>query len=548
MRFLSLVYAIIEFSGAVTAAPWITDTVRNRYCQVRSGNRFSTCSMGVCLTLTRAPHPAPLTCSDLEIAKMAALHGRIREELASLAGGSLIDDHHFPFSQQFALTSYSSFLRFENDPVASPQPRGQLLHRAGPLRRGPGRMIRETPSDGIEGKFSDPAKAYSLLIRMYLIVPGADWVVTRYDPQKRNGSGKKTWMAEQLMMDILSSGARLAIMESLPRCRGGCGSAAVAARITDFLSPAPARMETLFAYTAAREVVRLSDAEHETYVSLIRGVLSEIEAQFAAGIAVSADLMKWMYELVTESSVLLRAPLQRAQIISRIKQHNWAIPSDVPAGTFTAKIIAVTPFVHWEAPVTQVEFLAMARASLSQPTFMLPDSQRAIVLSILNRIGEVLEISAGTDVFELIAPQWRDMASLFRPEQHHFLDAMYWMMRLLAYSSDPSSFDHMITCVKIIRILGLEEIESASVGLRFQGFETRNPVHYSMKSHLILPAGPQESLDAKHLLDAHSRDGRDGGSRSTVLVFSMFEEAMRILSPRHPVESLSSTGTTTDST
>ena len=435
---------------------WITPVVRDLYCRVSTGWE-SACIEDQCQKLSTDPNN--VNCSDSTIADSADLHTRIRAELEVIAGAPLADDGRYEFSQQLSIENYVAYMGYTNDPD---------------------RPIRIPGWKGITAGFTNPQKAYLLLIELFLNVPGSNWIVSDYEPLELRNA--QTAHAENLVF--------AAIRDDSPSGAAPSGDDPVTTPYQD-------KLQALLAYSSARQLVRFSDSDHVIYAGVLRDAVAEFGVRFDSGLTIPADVMQWVYDLVTKSCLLLRPPAERRAIMLRTKTANAAIPAAFPDGLLTDQILAITPFVDWEADITSAEMQAMVTAFYQQPMELFPDSQRAMGIWIFADLALSLGIDDGSWQY---IQKWWPIVGRFMAQPWHFLDVLHLVLRVLA-SGGANTFPHVVTCVKSMRALLIEEREMYYAADRSTGLETRQIVSHPIDVDIVQNAFSEKQLNLTNISD-----------------------------------------------
>ena len=426
---------------------WINEAVLNRFCIVQSGCVDAVCIDGACMSSSGAMIEA--ACSVYHVEAAAARFERLRDHIRRRSVTAV--RANFDFSAQVHAANYSEFIFFHNRP----------------------RFTRAIVPGSISGHFGNSTVAIRRLINLFMDVPGADWLQGVYEPLL-------VWTPEETLKSLLipreepyerlyTEKALLRGFKTLP---GPLISVMLGFQGFENLE---ADLLRLWALATARLVTRFTDTEHIAYVEQIKRVLAQVDilisttAEIELARRVPAEIMEWVYDLITRSTPALMPPLVMQRITNALSSSNRdsQLTEEISstAHWLTEPLHDLAPELAWNELPTEAHFIDACRIVIHE-TDLLSEPKQIITLRILHRIAEAMGFNK-TEVFQLIPRPWRDFAVSFDPQPHHFLDGVITALALIT-SNDAAAPQHLVTVLKAIRHLEVETIEAQSRGLRIE--------------------------------------------------------------------------------
>ena len=403
------------------------------------------CRNGVCID---QGSPTLHMCGNDDIARAADKYTAIRSELGALSIKGLRSDidHGFP-RQVVVFASYIELLSQFNPRASSGEVAGVRL----------------------ASRFRDPARAYVLLAKLYLTVPGAnwptmntpirpgvhsDWDVAILSTRRRFGADEIKSIATRFMRNISEEVLDTGIAPYLGQ--------------TDEFKEVFSEFMVL---ANADRVITLQPAQLEQYRHHLQ-YLGSHEYYLPLRTA------RWFYEAVVTSGT--------AQDLFPY--------NDVPTSGFVGLTIANSaqlpgPYkaielnridVDWDRNVTVAEFDAMVAAYWNKPRAGYPVSGRVIIVQTLNEIRAFIGFGPG-GIRSVIPAEWVPLADAFRrtlnsssssddviglrprclSDDTRFINAVYRVLAMLDTPRDsPDHNDaetHSVTAAKVMKLIGGDE-------------------------------------------------------------------------------------------
>jgi hypothetical protein len=459
---------ILLFISVVSG--WINDEVRRNFCIAVTGDITSDCIDGVCKDSDKK-------CTEFDVQRAADLHRALRMQILEvvpqyasetvtvaiqnteavvvfqpISGG--LRPFGFDFSAQLRLDHYSEFLSFGCQ----------------------SRLIRERVPGSISHLFQRNARAVRALLELYLRVPGTCWTVAAFEPSQT------TWIPDELDVFMSSPPHETIYFRDILAAQSVFSTDAMTEVEKSLFSSLKDKLRPVYSFAVARTITRLSDHEQELFGNALRNLIREIDLVLARGEPMTlvdgfgiCELVEWVYELVVHATVLFRPPFQRISMIEDIRNANFQSPDLGSLFTtdhwLTGGIMAAFPDIDWSSRVDRETLISIVSVYNAAP---FPISERIICLRVIHQMIQHAGIEAHHEVFEMIPPEWRDVALSFDAQSIHFLDTSRRILSALAQTGE-ATFHHMVAFVKFLTVLNLEQIEFESTDFRLQ-YEPRNPI------------------------------------------------------------------------